>query len=54
MSLLPKPLWELYLYLTDKKAAGNRLMLPACIRETVTAEIGKGLCLVSSSIQAHR
>ncbi len=42
LSLLPKPLWELYLYLTDKEATSSRLMLPACIRETVTVEIGRG------------
>lgn len=42
LSLLPKPLWELYLYLTQEEAASNRLMLPACIRGTVTAEIGRG------------
>ncbi|KAM3551212.1 hypothetical protein MY1884_007830 [Beauveria asiatica] len=42
LQLLPKPLFELYLYLTQDGPAERTSFLPECIRETVTAEIGQG------------
>ncbi|OAA37557.1 hypothetical protein BBO_07587 [Beauveria brongniartii RCEF 3172] len=42
LDLLPKPLLEMYLYLTQDGPAERTSFLPECIRETVTAEIGQG------------